>query len=104
MQSSTRKISSLWTRPITDKPFRLDGKLELDVSFNDHTMMTDVYFKMDASDQLLLSEGVYQQLGIVTYHPEVDASLPQAREVGVTVNVPAVKVEHQGQIRALLLM
>ena len=31
------------------KPFCLDGKLELDVFFNDHTMKTDVYVKMDAT-------------------------------------------------------
>ena len=28
------------------KPFRLDGKLELDVSFQDHTVTTDVYIKI----------------------------------------------------------
>ena len=72
------------------KPFRLDGKLELDVSFKDCTITTDVYVKMDASEQLLLSEGVCQQLGIVTYHPEVDT---QPQEVSTTVSVPAVKVQ-----------
>ena len=40
------------------KPFHLDGKLVLDVSFQDHTMKTDVYVKMDVSEPLLLSEGV----------------------------------------------
>ena len=74
------------------KPFRLDGKLEVDVSFQDCTMMTDIYVKMDASEPLLLSEGVCRQFGIVTYHPEVDASQPQAQEVGATVSVPTVKV------------
>ena len=34
-------------------------------------MRTAVYIKMDAHDQLLLSEGVCHQLGIVTYHPDV---------------------------------
>ena len=74
------------------KPFRLDGKLELDICFQDRTMMTDIYVKMDASEPLLLSEGVCRQLGIVTYHPDVDASQPQAQEVA-TVRVPAVKVQ-----------
>ena len=35
-------------------------------------MKTTVYVKMDAQDQLLLSEGVSRQLRIVTYHPSVD--------------------------------
>ena len=34
-------------------------------------MKTPVYIKMDAPDQLLLSEGVCQQLGIVSYHRDV---------------------------------
>lgn len=75
------------------KPFCLDGKLKLDVSFGDRTMTTDVYVKMDASEPLLLSEGVCRQLGIVTYHPEVEAPQPQAQEVGATACVPAVKVQ-----------
>ena len=33
--------------------------------------MTSVYVKLDAFDQLLLSEGVCTSLGIVTYHPAV---------------------------------
>ena len=31
-------------------------------------MKTPVYIKMDAKEQLLLSEGVCRQLGVVTYH------------------------------------
>ena len=34
-------------------------------------MHTSVYVKMDAYDDLLLSEGVCSQLGIVTYHSKV---------------------------------
>jgi hypothetical protein len=34
-------------------------------------MKTPIYVKMDAFDQLLLSEGVCRQLGIVSYHPDV---------------------------------
>ena len=37
-------------------------------------MQTLVYIKMDAPDQLLLSEGVCRQLGIVTYHQDVSAT------------------------------
>ena len=53
------------------QPFSLDGRMDLDVTFGDKTMQTPVYIKMDAPDQLLLSEGVCRQLGIVTYHKDV---------------------------------
>ena len=51
------------------REFNLDGHLDLDINFNDKTMNTAVYLKMDAHDDLLLSEGVCRHLGIVTYHP-----------------------------------
>ena len=54
------------------KSFKLDGRMDLDISFGDQTMCTPVYVKMDAHDQLLLSEGVCRQLGIITYHSEVE--------------------------------
>ena len=37
--------------------------------FADKTMTTTVYIKMDAADQLLLSEGMCRQLEIIDYHP-----------------------------------
>ena len=39
------------------KPFTLDACIDLDISFDGRTMCTPVYVKMDAKDQLLLSEG-----------------------------------------------
>ena len=51
------------------KPFRLDGCIDLDILFDERTMKTTVYVKMDAQEQLLLSEGVCRHLGIITYHP-----------------------------------
>ena len=53
------------------KVFHLDGRMELEVWFQEKAMKTMVYIKMDAPDQLLLSEGVCRQLGIVTYHPSL---------------------------------
>ena len=53
------------------RPFKLDGRMELEVEFGDKTMKTVVYIKMDAREQLLLSEGVCRQLGLVMYHPDV---------------------------------
>ena len=81
------------------KPFRFDRKLKLDVSFKHCTMTTDVFVKMNASEQLLLSEGVCRQLGIITYHPEVDI---RPQEVSTTVSVPAVKVWLLQSVKLLL--
>jgi hypothetical protein len=46
--------------------------MDLDLSFGEKTMTTPIYLKMDAHDQLLLSEGVCRQLGIISYHPNVE--------------------------------
>ena len=51
--------------------FHLDGRLDLDITFQDRTMKTPVYLKMNAREQLILSEGVCRQLGIVRYHEQV---------------------------------
>ena len=59
-------------RTYDQKAFRLDGRMDLDVTFKDMTMRTPVYIKMDAHDQLLLSEGVCRQLGILSYHNKVE--------------------------------
>ena len=53
-------------------PFALDGRIDMDLTFDDKTMCTPVYIKVDAHDQLLLSEGVCRQLGILKYHSEVE--------------------------------
>ena len=56
-----------------NRPFKLDGRMDLDISFDGKTLCTPVYIKMDSEDSLLLAEGVCRQLGIVTYHPKVIA-------------------------------
>ena len=48
--------------------------IEVDVEFQDKTMTTPIYVKMDAPEELLLSEGVCRQLSIISYHPEVQTS------------------------------
>ena len=53
------------------RQFSLDGRLDLDITFGEKTMSTPIYLKMDAHDELLLSEGVCSQLGIVSYHTDV---------------------------------
>lgn len=54
------------------QPFKLDGRMDLEIAFDEKVMVTPVYIKMDAHDQLLLSEGVCRQLGILQYHPQVE--------------------------------
>ena len=67
--------------------FRLDGRLDLDITFQEQTMKTPVYVKMDANEQLLLSEGMCRQLGIVQYHEQVSPGCNQK-----PVCVPMVRV------------
>ena len=74
------------------QPFSLDGKLELDITFDNHTMRTPVYVKMDAHDSLLLSEGVCHQLGIIKYHPRVGVDPPTIQSSSPDAHVPVVRV------------
>ena len=55
--------------PVTydQKLFTLDGRMNLDITFDGKIMRTAVYIKMDSHDSLLLSEGVCHQLGIISY-------------------------------------
>ena len=46
--------------------------MDLDIIFDDRSMCTPVYIKIDAQDQSLLAEGVCIQLGIFNYHLEVE--------------------------------
>ena len=36
----------------------MDGMIEVDIEFQDKAMKTPIYVKMDAPEELLLSEGV----------------------------------------------
>ena len=74
------------------KPFRLDGWLELDVTFQDCTMKTTIYIKVDdpEPEPLLLSEGVCHLLGFVTYHHDVLATSPNG---AAECRVPMVRVK-----------
>ena len=72
------------------KTFRLDGCMDMDISFADKTLSTTVYVKMDAHEQLLLSEGVCRQLGIVSYHPSVTARKSTRKTTAI---VPTVRVK-----------
>jgi hypothetical protein len=96
-------------RTYDQKSFTLEGRMDLDVSFGDKTMRTLVYLKVDAYDQLLLSEGVCRQLGIISYHPEVQTwrgrkkQPPQAkREKSSKATVPTVQVRRYNLYRFYL--
>ena len=45
--------------------------MNLEVAFDGKVLLTPMYIKMDAHNQLLLSEGVCSQLGILEYHKNV---------------------------------
>ena len=93
--ASVAKLRQRHLKPVDKTPhtydrrtFHLDGRLDLDVTFDGHTMTTPIYVKMDAKEQLLISEGVCRQLGIVNYHEEVVPG-----NSGKGTSVPLVRVE-----------
>ena len=73
------------------KPFSLDGRINLVISFDGLSMCTPIYVKMDAQDPLLLSEGVCRQLGIITYHPSIELPSVQQHKEKPPVKVPTVR-------------
>ena len=66
--------------------------MDMDITFHGKMMSTTVYIKMDAVDQLLLSEGVSRQLGIVTYHPSVIPRGAAKPKVAVVSLVQSLKL------------
>lgn len=74
------------------KSFNLDGRIDLDISFDGLSMCTPVYVKMDAQDPLLLSEGVCRQLGIIAYHPSIELPTVQKPKEKPPTKVPTVRV------------
>jgi len=68
LQSPAHKACTYDQKPIT-----LDGQMEMSLGFGKKVLQTTVYAKLAASDELLLSEAVCHQLGIVNYHPSVKA-------------------------------
>jgi hypothetical protein len=80
------------------KEFKLDGVMELTVSFGEKVTTTPVYIKMDAEDQLLLSEGLCRQLGVVTYHGEIEREASQQKD---SAQIPIVRVKLVDSLRLL---
>ena len=94
-KSQLKKVDKV---PVTydQKPLKLDGRLDLDITFQGQTMCTPVYVKMDAHDPLLLSEGVCRQLQIITYHPSIETQLSEKK---ATPEVTTVCVRLVGSAR-----
>ena len=94
-------------RTYDQRTFTLDGRMDLDITFDGRTMCTPVYIKMDAQDQLLLAEGVCRQLGIVNYHPEVETwrggskVRDSSNSSDGIVTVPLVRVSMLQSVRVL---
>ena len=74
------------------KVFRLDGCMDMEISFDRKAIKTVIYIKMDAVDQLLLSEGVCRQLRMVTNHPAVRLRKTSKGTVPGGAIVPSIRV------------
>ena len=85
------------------KTFRLDGCMDMDISFADKTMSMTVYIKMDAHDQLLLLEGVCRQVGMChTTHPTSQGRL-RRRPLQWSRRLESTSYSHSGCHRAKVL-
>lgn len=58
MYSRSASLQPVYTHMYDQQPFKLDGKMVQDVSFEKIVMHIPIYVKMDAKNQLLLSEGI----------------------------------------------
>ena len=70
--------------------------MDLEITFNGKSITTPVYIKMDAPEQLLLSEGVCRQLNILTYHPDVQVWRGGRKRVSAPpprAQVPTVRLD-----------
>ena len=57
--------------------------MKLDITFDEKTMFTPVFIKIGAQEKLLLSEGVFRQLGIIRYHPDVEPRVKKRKEPSI---------------------
>ena len=73
LENSMLEPADLKACTYDQKPITLDGRIDLHISFGERVICTTVYVKLVAPDQLLLSEAVCCQLGIVSYHPSVQS-------------------------------
>jgi len=95
LRKKNLKPSDKTPRNYDQRLFKLDGHMELTITFGDKEMSTQVYIKLDAADQLLLSEGVCRLLNIVTYHIAVE------KWRGGSKNKEPTQAKHQRQLSLL---
>ena len=94
-------------RAYDQRPFTLDGRMELVITFGEKEISTQVYIKVDAADQLLLSEGVSRLLGIVEYQPDVQIWRGGRKKSGTSSaradvsNVPSIRVTLVKSVKVL---
>ena len=58
LRKRDQKPADKTPRTYNQRTFHLDGQLNLDITFQGYTMRTSIHVKMDAKEQLLISEGV----------------------------------------------
>lgn len=82
------------------QPFKLNGQMDLAVSFAGRVLTTPIYIEMDTEEPLLLSEGVCDQLDIVEYHHVCVCPLKDRRKAMLTVDdQQSVEVKMRGCTR-----
>ena len=74
------------------KPISLDGRLDLDITFDGETVNTPVCLKMDSAEELLLSEGVCRQLHIIRYHSDMMSEKNAAKKSSSDCVVPLTQM------------
>jgi len=82
--------------------------MDLMITYGEKEIMTPVYIKVDAADQLLLSEGVCSLLEIVTYHFQVEvwrggckSKSPGTSSIDRPLCVPTVQVPLVSSVKVL---
>ena len=74
LSSETFKPANKQACAYSGQPISLDGQMDVTISFESHNIKTIIYVKLQAPDQLLLSESVCREFGIVKYHSLVDSA------------------------------
>ena len=80
LSSETFKPANKQACAYSGQPISLDGQMDVTISFESHNIKTIIYVKLQAPDQLLLSESVCRELGIVKYHSLVDSAESEVME------------------------
>ena len=58
LRRKTPKKADKVLKTYDQRSFTLDGRIDLDITFEGTNMKTPIYLKVDASEPLFLSEGV----------------------------------------------